>query len=492
MKLLAVHPSPLLYTRTHVRLEPLGLELAATAARRAGHQVRLIDLQVEQENTYSRMLRRWRPDAVAISCNYLANVPEVVDLCKLAKAMLPGCFVFVGGHSASFIASELLEHGAGSIDCVLRGEAEPTVAELLLVAEEDRGAISRVPGAVTLDGVGPPPPLVENLDDLQPTRELLRKPRRYFMGALDPCASIEFSRGCPWDCTFCSAWTFYGRSYRQVSPEVAAERLQQISEPGVWVVDDVAFIQGESALEIGEAIARRGIRKRYFLETRVDVLLRNKEAFKFWKQLGLEYLFLGMEALNDEDLKRFRKRVTADKNLEALEFARSLGLIVIVGLIIGLDWDRRRFQAVRQWCAELPGTASTTIETPYPGTEMWHTAAQRLTSRDYRLFDILHAVLPTKLPLREFYKEYVRTNPAMVAGPSGWRQFAYALTAAPTLLARGQTNLLRRLWTRDRTLDANTLLAHHTQPPEYELPLPPPAKADNDASALYIHAGTSS
>ena len=68
-----------------------------------------------------------------------------------------------------------------------------------------------------------------------PARDLLGHRRKYFLGSLDPCASIEFSRGCPWDCTFCSAWTFYGRSYRTVSPpRVVSDwsKVSQLSVPG--------------------------------------------------------------------------------------------------------------------------------------------------------------------------------------------------------------------------------------------------------------------
>ena len=161
---------------------------------------------------------------------------------------------------------------------------------------------------------------------------------------LDPCASIEFSRGCPWDCSFCSAWTFYGRSYRLVSPERVVEDLRSIREPGVFIVDDVAFIHERHGMEIGEAIARAGISKQYYLETRGDVLLRNKEVFRFWKRLGLEYMFLGLEAIDEEGLQKFRKRVTLGRNFEALEFARSLGIHVAINLIADPDWDHERFR----------------------------------------------------------------------------------------------------------------------------------------------------
>src|SRR6185436_9450998 len=182
-------------------------------------------------------------------------------------------------------------------------------------------------------GEGPPPGFVHSLDDLMPARDLLRHRRKYFLGTLDPCASIEFSRGCPWDCVFCSAWTFYGRNYRTVSPVRAIADLERIREPGIFIVDDVAFIQAKQGMAIGEAIARRGIRKEYYLETRGDVLLRNKEVFKFWKTLGLAYMFIGIEAIDEEGLALHRKRITLSKNFEALEFARSLGITVAINLI---------------------------------------------------------------------------------------------------------------------------------------------------------------
>jgi len=131
MKILFVHPGPLFYTSIYLRLEPLGLELVAEAARRAGHAVRLLDLQTENHAAYHRTIRSWRPDLVAFSCNYLANVPEIIDLAKATRISLPQCFICVGGHSASFIADAILEHGAGAIDCVLKGEGEAAIVKLL-------------------------------------------------------------------------------------------------------------------------------------------------------------------------------------------------------------------------------------------------------------------------------------------------------------------------------------------------------------------------
>src|SRR5205085_4075631 len=254
------------------------------------------------------------------------------------------------------------------------------------------------------------PTMLDDIDRFPPARDLTRRRRKYFIGVLDPCASAELTSGCPWDCSFCSAWTFYSRSYRKASPEAAAEDLARISEPNVFLVDDVAFVHPEHGFAIGAEIEKRGIRKEYYLETRGDVLLRNKEVFQYWKRLGLRYMFLGLEAIDAEGLKRFRKRVTLSKNFEALEFARSLGISVAINIIADPDWDEHRFKVIRDWVLSVPELVNVSINTPYPGTETWVTNTQRLTSRDYRLFDIQHAVLPTRLPLERFYQELVATQ----------------------------------------------------------------------------------
>jgi magnesium-protoporphyrin IX monomethyl ester (oxidative) cyclase len=477
-----------MYTKIFLRLEPLGLEIIAEAARRAGHEVRLIDLQVDDHAFYFRTVRDWRPEVIAFSCNYLANLPEIVDLAKRTQQSAPGTFIAVGGHSASFIASDLLEHGEGAIACVLRGEAEAVMARFLETVEHDRAAVSQVPGAVTPAGEGPPPVFVQSLDDLRPARDLLRKRRKYFIGLLDPAASIEFSRGCPWDCNFCSAWTFYGRSYRMVSPELAVAELKRLAEPGIFIVDDVAFIQDNHGMAIGEAIARAGIQKEYYLETRGDVLLRNKEVFKLWRRLGLQYMFLGLEAIDEEGLRKFRKRVPLSENFEALEFARSLGMKAAINIIADPDWDEERFRVIRDWALEVPEMVNISVATPYPGTELWHTDGRRLTTRDYRLFDIQHAVLPTRLPLERFYQELVRTQQILNQKHLRWEAAKNYLPILLKRVARGQTNAFQMLWKFHQIYNAELLLADHRRPVEYSIPLPPKARERIDPKSLYVHA----
>src|SRR3989442_6182178 len=103
MRVLLVHPSSLMYSEFYLRLEPLGVERVAQALRAAGHEVRLLDLQIFKHEEYFKQLLEFGPQAIGFSLNYLANVPEVLDLAKETKRLLPSAFVFTGGHSGSFV-----------------------------------------------------------------------------------------------------------------------------------------------------------------------------------------------------------------------------------------------------------------------------------------------------------------------------------------------------------------------------------------------------
>jgi hopanoid C-3 methylase len=486
MRVLLVHPSALMYSEIFLRLEPLGLERVAAALLADGHDVRLVDLQVYSQAELAREVTRFQPEAVGFSLNYLANVPEVVDLAKWLKTVLPDPLVFAGGHSVSFVAEQVLAHAEGAIDVILKGEGE-TSAPALLAAAPDR-ALTEVPGAVTTGGPGRPPRLVHSLDDHLPARHLGGRRRKYFIGVMDPAASVEFTRGCPWDCSFCSAWTFYGRSYRRLSPEAAVEDMARIAEPGVFIVDDVAFIKAEEGDQIAAQLERRGIRKQYYLETRCDVLLRNTEVFRRWRRLGLSYMFLGLEALDEEGLRQFRKRTTPQVNNKALEVARSMGMSVAINIIADPDWDQARFAFVREWAMSVPEIVNITVQTPYPGTETWLTESRHLTTLDYRLFDVQHAVLPTRLPLHQFYTELVRTQQVLARKHLGVAALAKTTGIITRQLLRGQTNFARMIWKFNRVYHPDRQYAEHQREARYLLS--PPAgrpAAPLDRKDLYIH-----
>ncbi|HEX4209911.1 MAG TPA: radical SAM protein, partial [Candidatus Binataceae bacterium] len=310
----------------------------------------------------------------------------------------------------------------------------------------------------------------------------------YFIGVLDPCASIEFTRGCPWDCSFCSAWTFYGRSYRKSTAAAAAKDMASIKERNVFIVDDVAFIHPEHGFAIGHELEKHKVKKNYYLETRADVLCRNREVFAYWRRLGLEYMFLGLEAIDEEGLKAHRKRSSTGVNTKALEIAREIGVCVAINLIAEPDWDERRFAIVREWALSVPEVVHLTVATPYPGTETWFTESRRLSTLDYRLFDIQHAVLPTRLPLQRFYEELVNTQNVLNRKHLGLQGLKDASAIAVKLLMRGQTNFLRMLFKFSQVYNAGRQFEDHLREVQYAMRPPRPYSTSRpDAAEFYIH-----
>lgn len=77
-----------------------------------------------------------------------------------------------------------------------------------------------------------------------------------------------------------------------------------------------------------------------------DVFLWNKEVFKLWCDLGVQYMFLGFEVIDEEGLKKFCKCVFLGMNFEVLEFVCLLGMIVVINIIVDLDWDEVCFEII--------------------------------------------------------------------------------------------------------------------------------------------------
>ena len=157
MRVLLVHPSPLMYSEIYLRLEPLGLERVAAAVREAGHDVRLLDLQIFNHKDYFRELETLQAPGGRLRPELPRQRPRGARPLPARRGRLrPECFIFTGGHSGSFIAAELLEHGAGALDCVVRGEGE-LITPQLLEAVRRQEARRRCRAIVTADGAGPTP-----------------------------------------------------------------------------------------------------------------------------------------------------------------------------------------------------------------------------------------------------------------------------------------------------------------------------------------------
>lgn len=384
--------------------EPLGLENIASPLLEDFHDVRILDLRIEKLNKLSEEIRRFSPEAVGISCSFTTDVYPTLKVAKGVKELNSKVFVFVGGHHASLLPSDLLE---GQVDAVVIGEGEITSREMINELERG-GDFAKVKGVMTRDGFTARE-IIKNLDALPfPARHITKNLRRhYHIGFDGPMASLETSRGCPYECNFCSVWVFYSRKIRGKSPEKLAEEIANIKEKYIFLTDDIAFLHKEPAIQLALKLKEMGVKKRFTCETRADVVVRHKDVIQLWKEVGLEFIFLGLEKIDDEGLKSVKKHTKAGVNEKALEIVNSFGIRPMATFIVDPEWDEGDFEKLKGYVVEHKlVTPSFTILTPLPGTEVYDERKNDLLTRNYQLFDLLHLVLPTKLPPQEFYARF--------------------------------------------------------------------------------------
>jgi magnesium-protoporphyrin IX monomethyl ester (oxidative) cyclase len=160
---------------------------------------------------------------------------------------------------------------------------------------------------------------------------------------------------------------------------------------------------------------------------------------------------------------------------------------VAINLITDPSWDRADFERTRQWATEVPEIVHLTVATPYPGTELFHTEARELTSVDYTLYDIQHAVLPTKLPLREFYEQLVQTQEIINRKFMGWRTAAAVSKILAGQLIRGQTNFLKMLFKFSKVYNVDRFHADHFRKVDYPMRRPSDYPAKLQPQELLVH-----
>lgn len=439
-------------------VEPLGLECIGAALKLHQHEVELLDLRLDPIGTLRSSLTARRPEGVGIACGFTTDIYSTLRVAQVVKEALPSTCVFVGGHHASLIPGDFLFPGS-PVNAVVVGEGEWTALELAdgLERGDDPASVDGVLTLENLRGVFRQRAHAGTLDDLPlPDRQLTRRYRRWYHHAFDtPSACVETSRGCPFDCNFCSIWVFYQRRARRRSPARIVEDLIQVRELGedrVFFTDDIAFLQHDAYEELAYQIRAAGLKILYSCETRADLVVKYRDLFKLWREIGLKTVFLGIEKVDDRGLDSVRKRTKggANTNLEAIDILRSHHITPMTSLITDPAWGEEDFDRLEEFVkvAHLP-CPTFTVLTPLPGTELWETSKPRITTDDYNLFDVMHLVLPSTLPPERFFERFARLYTLM---DQNARLTLPGLWNLTKMVMRGKSFAVRRVMSAARQM----------------------------------------
>jgi len=392
-------------------VEPLGLECVAGGLERDGHECKIVDLRIEGLERGLAKARRFAPEIVGLQCNFTTERYRLLRLAKRVKEELPDALLVVGGHDASRDPEWFL-HPA--IDVVAVGDGEEIMPAL--VDAWGRGAnpadLETVPGLLLNRPGGPVAtghaPARQDIDELPlPARHLISDyAGEYYISFRRPLALLETARGCPFKCNFCSVWKFHESTFREKSPERVVQELAQIEAPNVFVTDDIFWMNARRGRALAEAIKASGIRKHYTVQTRSDIICRFPELIETWRDCGKMTIFLGLEKIDDAGLSSVNKKNTVANNNRAIEILQDLDVGYTPNFIVDPSWEREDFDKLKRW-VERTGAYNSgfSVLTPLPGTDLWDEVKDEVVTEDWELFDITHTVLPTRMPLEEFYAE---------------------------------------------------------------------------------------
>lgn len=322
----------------------LGLRYLMSAAEHHGHRCRIVTYDADPSSLVAEV-RAHRPDLVGLSLIFQYMAPAFARVIEALRADGYGGHVTMGGHYPSFDPEQVLGRMPG-LDSIVRFEGEATFVELL--AHLERGQPwSHLAGlaAATAAGVVVNP-LRASIEDL----DLLPRPERgdvaYERQAL-ATASILGSRGCPWNCSFCSIRPFYeaqgGALRRLRSPQAVADEMRSLHrDRGVvaFLFQDDDFMatgrRGRAwAVELAQAVGRSEMRGRVSMkiscrsdEVHLDAMRTLRD------EGGLTHVYLGVESGDDEALAHLNKQLKPEAHLRAGAILRELGMSFDFGYML--------------------------------------------------------------------------------------------------------------------------------------------------------------
>jgi radical SAM superfamily enzyme YgiQ (UPF0313 family) len=221
-------------------------------------------------------------------------------------------------------------------------------------------------------------------------------------------ALMRFTQGCVGRCDFCPSWAQTGKRYLRRSVESMLAELSTISEPYIYFVCEESLLDTRLSLALAQAIRAEGIKKRFGMPLRADTIVAKPEVIEAWVAAGLEDTIVGIEQASDEDLQDRDKTTRIGDNIEAMKILKANGVSCTGSMFFRPDFGKEQFDRLIAHTIELQvDCPQYFVLTPIPGTKLYEKSKHQLVEHDFDLWDFNHAVTPTRMPLRDFYEQYM-------------------------------------------------------------------------------------
>jgi anaerobic magnesium-protoporphyrin IX monomethyl ester cyclase len=367
------------------RFPPLGLGYIAAYLKKYNISVDLVDCTFLSERQALKRIKRSNPEIIGIYSMFSMKNKAI----QMAKILRENCELLVaGGPLPTTKPEDFLQN----FDVAVIGEGEETMLELVHCVETNSNLFG-VKGIAYKENskirINPSRQFIQNLDSIPfPTRELFDNQayKNYYAKKFGyTITSMITSRGCPFNCDFCSRPVFGNqlrtRSAANIVDEM--EALQALRYDRIWFADDCFTLNRERLIDVCDEVVRRGIKIDWECLSRVDAI--DKEVTDKMKQAGCVRVFFGIESGNDHILALMKKQITVEQARKAVQIIRQSNVKVGAFFIVGYPGENEETVLYTvKFASSLPlDYLSFTLPYPIPGTPLYDKVKDKMMQDDY-------------------------------------------------------------------------------------------------------------
>lgn len=398
MRFLLVNP---FYPVGEIPSPPLGISYLAAALERVGVDVRVLDLVVSacDRAKLERILDEFQPDIVGAT-SVTMTFDSAISVIRNVKQIDPTIFTAMGGAHVSFCAEQTLKKHP-ELDLVALGEGEETIVDIVRAFENGRD-FSKIPGLTYRDG-----------DEIRTTGargywidvDTLPVPSRHLVPlgryrALDLPISMTTSRGCPFQCIFCTGRQLVGAKIRYRQAKSVVDEMEHVASLGfkrLNLADDLFTARKDHANAVCDEILNRGLKVTWTSFSNVNTV--DVPLLKKMKASGCILVSFGLESANADILKTVKKGTKIPKIIEAVQMCNEAGVQPHGSFIVGLPGETpetlRELHEFSRKLADMGCETGVHMLAPFPGTAVYEQREKygiKLLTDDWSQFHANHAI----------------------------------------------------------------------------------------------------
>lgn len=416
---------------------PIGLAYLAGSLIESGAEVRIVDMVAEApekvwdyRGTHScygitddelmEIIRQGDPDVIGVS-GFTSQHQRIVEITSAIRRDFPSKTIVLGGIHATAMTELLLKSTAA--DFIIRGQGEttfPALVKALVAGNQEAARI--LEGIAYRDGDNC---ISKEASKIQADINLLAAPAFHLLANevyLQHHVSMPIitSRGCPYDCLFCSVALTQGRGWRDRSPENVVDEIETIVKKWhyktISVFDDAFNVRPDRVVAICQEIVRRDLSINLLVPSSLMIKHITRDTLYWLKKAGCVAVSLPFEH-SDETIRNtiISKGLTNAQFQTVLEWCRELGLLTIVNFVIGLPGENEQtLQSLNSYVRENAfrmDALAVYIGTPFPGTRFYEECITKgylknPDKNDFIDFDLYECLIDTPQLASETVNKY--------------------------------------------------------------------------------------